>query len=145
MDRDDPEQHIAELERQLSDAKTTAGATAETSQGRALTAADIRNVAFSKAPLGKRGYNEDEVDAFLDRVEAWLLNQRDPSLSAAAVQNIAFGKPPLGKRGYNEVEVDAFLARVETEVRRIGGAAAPRLRRDRQAGRWQRRSSSSVS
>jgi DivIVA domain-containing protein len=96
-------------------------------------------------PLGKRGYNEDEVDAFLDRVEAWLLNQRDPSLSAAAVQNIAFGKPPLGKRGYNEVEVDAFLARVETEVRRIGGAAAPRLLRARQAGRWQRRSSSSVS
>jgi DivIVA domain-containing protein len=24
----------------------------------------------SKPPIGKRGYNEDEVDAFLDRVEA---------------------------------------------------------------------------
>jgi DivIVA domain-containing protein len=125
MDRDDPEQRIAELERQLSDAKPAAGATAETNQQRPLTAADIRNVAFSKPPIGKRGYNEDEVDAFLDRVEAWLLNPSDPSLSAAAVQNIAFSKPPLGNRGYNEDEVDAFLARVETEIRRISGAPAP--------------------
>ncbi|MGH3920348.1 MAG: DivIVA-like cell division protein Wag31, partial [Pseudonocardiaceae bacterium] len=30
------------------------------------------NVAFSKPPIGKRGYNEDEVDAFLDLVEAEL-------------------------------------------------------------------------
>ena len=34
-----------------------------------LTPADVHNVAFSKPPIGKRGYNEDEVDAFLDRVE----------------------------------------------------------------------------
>ena len=31
-----------------------------------LTPADVHNVAFSKPPIGKRGYNEDEVDAFLD-------------------------------------------------------------------------------
>jgi DivIVA domain-containing protein len=35
-----------------------------------LTPADVHNVAFSKPPIGKRGYNEDEVDAFLDLVEA---------------------------------------------------------------------------
>jgi DivIVA domain-containing protein len=29
-------------------------------------------VAFSKPPIGKRGYNEDEVDAFLDLVETEL-------------------------------------------------------------------------
>jgi DivIVA domain-containing protein len=34
-----------------------------------LTPADVHNVAFSKPPIGKRGYNEDEVDAFLDLVE----------------------------------------------------------------------------
>ena len=34
-----------------------------------LTSADVHNVAFSKPPIGKRGYNEDEVDAFLDLVE----------------------------------------------------------------------------
>lgn len=37
-----------------------------------LTPADIRNVAFSKPPIGKRGYNEEEVDAFLDLVGAEL-------------------------------------------------------------------------
>ena len=34
-----------------------------------LTPADVHNVAFSKPPIGKRGYNEDEVDAFLDLAE----------------------------------------------------------------------------
>jgi len=34
--------------------------------------ADVANVAFSKPPLGKRGYDEDEVDAFLDVVGAEL-------------------------------------------------------------------------
>jgi DivIVA domain-containing protein len=37
-----------------------------------VTAADVRNVAFSKPPIGKRGYHEDEVDAFLDVVGAEL-------------------------------------------------------------------------
>lgn len=37
-----------------------------------LTPADVHNVAFSKPPIGKRGYNEDEVDAFLDLVESEL-------------------------------------------------------------------------
>jgi len=34
-----------------------------------LTPADAHNTAFSKPPLGKRGYHEDQVDAFLDQVE----------------------------------------------------------------------------
>lgn len=37
-----------------------------------LTPADVHNVAFSKPPLGKRGYHEDEVDTFLDLVGAEL-------------------------------------------------------------------------
>ena len=37
-----------------------------------LTPADVHNVAFSKPPIGKRGYHEDEVDAFLDLVQAEL-------------------------------------------------------------------------
>ena len=37
-----------------------------------LTPADVHNVAFSKPPIGKRCYNEDEVDAFLDLVETEL-------------------------------------------------------------------------
>jgi len=37
-----------------------------------LTPADVHNVAFKKPSIGKRGYDEDEVDAFLDLVEAEL-------------------------------------------------------------------------
>jgi DivIVA domain-containing protein len=37
-----------------------------------LMPADVANVAFSKPPMGKRGYCEDDVDAFLDLVEAEL-------------------------------------------------------------------------
>jgi DivIVA domain-containing protein len=48
----------------------------------AVTAADVRNVVFSKPPMGKRGYHEDEVDAFLDVVGAELarLNTENSNL-----------------------------------------------------------------
>jgi DivIVA domain-containing protein len=37
-----------------------------------LMPADVANVAFGQPPLGTRGYDEDEVDAFLDLVAAEL-------------------------------------------------------------------------
>ena len=42
-----------------------------------LSPADVHNVAFSKPPIGKRGYNEDEVDQFLDLVEDALAQLQD--------------------------------------------------------------------
>jgi DivIVA domain-containing protein len=77
-----------------------------------------RRIAFSKPTAGKRGYNEDEVDAFVDRVEAARRDATEHTLTPEQVREIAFSKPPLGKRGYNEDEVDAFLDRVEQEMRR---------------------------
>ena len=38
-----------------------------------LTPADIHNVAFKKPPIGKRGYDEEEVDAFLDEAEQEII------------------------------------------------------------------------
>jgi DivIVA domain-containing protein len=38
-----------------------------------LTPADIHNMAFKKPPIGKRGYDEEEVDGFLDEVEQQLI------------------------------------------------------------------------
>jgi DivIVA domain-containing protein len=84
--------------------------------GAHLTPEDVRNVAFSKPPKGKRGYNEDEVDAFLDLVEAALRQPSGNTLTPQDVRNVAFSKPPIGKRGYNEDEVDAFLERVEQQL-----------------------------
>src|SRR3954462_3369890 len=54
-----------------------------------LTPADVHNVVFKKPPIGKRGYDEDEVDAFLDVVEAELarLIEEDNELRAASGRN----------------------------------------------------------
>src|SRR4051794_23369217 len=37
-----------------------------------LTPAEVHNVVFKKPPIGKRGYDEEEVDAFLDIIEVDL-------------------------------------------------------------------------
>ncbi|MDF0528467.1 DivIVA domain-containing protein [Tsukamurella sp. 8F] len=42
-----------------------------------LTPDDVRAVRFSKPPIGKRGYNETEVDAFLELVEATMRDLHD--------------------------------------------------------------------
>lgn len=63
-----------------------------------LTPEMVHNIAFKKPPLGKRGYDEEEVDAFLDIVELAIAGRS--SLTSAEVRNVAFIKPPLGKRGY---------------------------------------------
>src|SRR6266508_4542063 len=72
-----------------------------------LTPADVRAVVFDKAPLGKRGYDEDQVDAFLDRIEAAMAGS--DALSAADVRAVVFQDAPLIKRGYHEDQVDDFL------------------------------------
>ncbi|WP_084638223.1 DivIVA domain-containing protein [Gordonia shandongensis] len=77
-----------------------------------ISADDVHHVAFSKPPLGRRGYDEDEVDAFLDLLEARFRTPDDPRLAgidANAVSAKRFGRPPVGQRGYNTDEVDAFL------------------------------------
>ncbi len=75
--------------------------------GGSLTGDDVRQAVFGKPPVGKRGYDEDQVDAFMERVAAAL--DGFGSLTAAEVHNVIFSKPPLGRRGYDEQEVDAML------------------------------------
>jgi DivIVA domain-containing protein len=87
--------------------------------GRRLTAADVHDVAFSKPPMFKRGYHEDEVDALLERIEATLRDRTAPGgMTSAELDGVTFSKPPIGKRGYNSDEVDAFLALVGIELNR---------------------------
>ena len=117
MDRDDPEKRISELERRLAEPRLAAkNWRSALARGGALTPEQVRNVAFSKPPFGKRAYNENEVDAFLDRVAAALQDPTGRTLTAEQVRNVAFSKPPIGKRGYNEDEVDAFLDHVEATL-----------------------------
>jgi DivIVA domain-containing protein len=107
MDQDDPEKRIAELERQQ----------AEAVKRPVVTPNNVHDISFSDASRG-RGYRRDEVDAFVDRVEATL---RDPTatggVTPADLDDVAFSKPPIGKLGYSEGEVDAFLDRVKAELR----------------------------
>lgn len=118
MEQDDPEKRIADLERGLAESPGADVPDAFTTGDR-LTPQLVHNVAFSKAPLFKRGYREDEVDAFLDRVETTL---RDPTASGALtpvdLHGVTFSKPQLGARGYNEDEVDAFVELVKIELSR---------------------------
>ncbi len=64
-----------------------------------LTPADVHNVAFKKPSIGKRGYDEDEVDAFLDVVEAELarLIEENAELKGKAEQGGGGQTVPLTK------------------------------------------------
>ena len=78
-----------------------------------LSPADVHNVAFSKPPIGKRGYNEDEVDQFLDLVEDTLAQLQDENdeLRAAADSPAAAGVAAKG------VDESALRKEIESELR----------------------------
>ena len=71
---------------------------------------DVRDVTFSLALISKNAYDEAEVDAFLDRIEATL--RGEDTLTAADVRSVAFTHTGLGRRGYTKEEVDEFLDQV---------------------------------
>ncbi|GAA2860438.1 hypothetical protein GCM10010517_19070 [Streptosporangium fragile] len=68
----------------------------------------VERAAFRPGRLGM-GYNEDEVDAFLDRVVATLRGTTDDPLTAADVRRVRFTTVLL-KPGYAVGEVDDLLA-----------------------------------
>lgn len=88
-----------------------------------LTPADVHNVAFKKPPIGKRGYDEDEVDAFLDEVERELarLIEDNNELRAAAGGG---GRPAAAGPG-----ADARLVQELADLK----AQLDRVQRDKQA------------
>jgi DivIVA domain-containing protein len=61
----------------------------------------------------RRGYKVDEVDAFLDRVEATLNGERGTPVTAAEVHDVVF-RVRFG--GYDEWQVDLHLDRVERQL-----------------------------
>src|ERR1700753_4275601 len=77
----------------------------------ALTPADVHNVAFSRARIGKRGYSEQEVDLFIDLVEQELTRHIEVEAK-------------LAQRGGQSAQIrhrEAQLARVEAELGRRRG------------------------
>lgn len=86
--------------------------------GATLTVADVQNVAFGSPHPGEKGYEPDEVDAFLDLVEATLCG--NATLAAEEVREVRFTELPAGEDGYAPREVDAFLDRVEEQLAAMG-------------------------
>lgn len=85
-----------------------------------LTPAEIRNIAFKKPPLGKRGYDEEEVDTFLDAVERTIaaLTEEVASLRAQLGRGVPPGDAstsagPDGRVLAELEQIKARLARIE--------------------------------
>src|SRR5258707_13551782 len=84
-----------------------------------LTPADVHNVAFKKPPIGKRGYDEEEVDAFLDEVERELarLIEENNELRAQ-LERGGGGRAPAGAGG-GDSRLAAELADLKTQFDRV--------------------------
>jgi DivIVA domain-containing protein len=54
-----------------------------------VTSDDVHTVVFAKPPMGRRGYDEDAVDALLDQVES--------ALRGAPATGIELNGRPLGE------------------------------------------------
>ncbi|MFG1707679.1 DivIVA domain-containing protein [Nonomuraea sp. M3C6] len=68
----------------------------------------VERVAFRPGRMGT-GYNEDEIDAFLDRIVATLRGTTEYPVTAKDVRDVKFSTVML-KSGYLIADVDSFLA-----------------------------------
>jgi DivIVA domain-containing protein len=71
-------------------------------------AARVERVGFRPGRMGT-GYNEDEIDAFLDRIVATLRGTTEFPVSAKEVRAVKFSTVML-RSGYLIADVDSFLA-----------------------------------
>src|SRR5688572_6882828 len=70
----------------------------------------------------RRGYKVDEVDAFLDRVEATLNGAAAAPISAQEVHDVVFR---VRYGGYDEWQVDLHLDRVERQLAELEERGGP--------------------
>src|ERR1700709_2465225 len=95
-----------------------------------LTPAEVHNVAFKKPPIGKRGYDEEEVDAFLDIVEVELsrLIEENNDLKArgGSSDNAPNGQAPqVVHSGVNPADLEAARAdngRLQSRINELESA-----------------------
>ena len=100
-----------------------------------LTPADVHNVAFSKPPIGKRGYNEDEVDQFLDLVEDTLAQLQDENDELRArVEELSSGAdaPAAAPQASSDVDVTSLRNDIEAEIREDYEAELRALKKSKQ-------------
>ncbi|MFI9532469.1 DivIVA domain-containing protein [Nocardia fusca] len=78
-----------------------------------MTPEEVHEITFARAPFGRRGYREQDVDELLDLVAAALQNR---VTLTGEILNRGFRAPSgVFGRGYHPDQVDAFVARVRRE------------------------------
>jgi DivIVA domain-containing protein len=82
-----------------------------------LSGNEVRQAAFAKARFGSRGYDLQQVDAFMERVANTLDGYGMP-LTADEIHNVTFDLSKGLRRGYHQDEVDGMLDIVAQQVRR---------------------------
>ena len=86
-----------------------------------MTGAALRAAELGRPGWGRKGYDIEQVDAFLTRAADALdavADGRTPGVSADEVHSVVFAKPGLGRgRGYDEDQVDTLLDAVEAALR----------------------------
>src|ERR671931_1853211 len=87
-----------------------------------LTPAEVHNVAFKKPPIGKRGYDEEEVDAFLDIVEVELSRLIEENNDLRA--RLSSGQPAPAQPAAADGASAAQLAAARDENARLQGRIA---------------------
>jgi DivIVA domain-containing protein len=86
-----------------------------------LTPADVQALRIAKAPFGKRGYDEDEVDQFLDVVAQTLIALHDELATLRGHRDAAAA--PFGTSSAAETEMLAELDRIKQRLTRLEEAA----------------------
>ncbi|GAA4600834.1 DivIVA domain-containing protein [Actinoplanes octamycinicus] len=98
-----------------------------------LTPVDIHNVSFRRPALGKRGYDEDQVDAFLDeaeqeftrlRAENRALREELDRAGAMPERELAALAVQLGRLSAERAEAERQARAVEAELDRARAAGA---------------------
>ena len=79
-----------------------------------MTPDEARSIAFGKPRFGRRGYNEDEVDAFLDLIAEALAGRN--ILTPDDIHYVEFTIMPVGMRSYDQAQVDLFLDEAEAAL-----------------------------
>jgi DivIVA domain-containing protein len=109
-----------------------------------LTPADIHNMAFKRPPMGRRGYDEEAVDAFLDEVEEELTRLLEEN--AALRDRIQHGAPNTPAASSSVTKLLAEVSDVAAQLKHVQAARyrAEEHARDLQSRLEQARSAASA-
>lgn len=85
-----------------------------------ITPASVRATTFAASSRLRRGYDADQVDAFVERIAQRL--ESGEGLTSNDVYRAPLGRAGIGGRGYAEADVDRFLEAVHVALLRLEDA-----------------------